>query len=181
MPSGPPSRPPPPALSTDTDNPIVTSTVASTHSSVGQIIESEEEVPSWRRPGSFRARQQQAANGGGPSTTTPNHHPAPQVTVPVVKVESSGQMNRSISQPLAVVTAVVSSVSVPSLSSSSNSTSTTSSSTTPSSVSSSTTTLSAPETDVTLRRAHSFESDERFVLIIYFYVFLCVAKPNNIR
>ena len=138
----------------------------------GQMIETEEDVPSWRRPGSFRSRQAgkdyanpttkfrilihisivvvrhqsaNAANGSGVLNHTP------------VKSEREG-LNRSISQPLTPVAAVTSSSS----SATPQSSSTTSSNlaSTASSISSSTSALST-DTEVTLRRAHSFESDER--------------------
>ncbi|KAI9563303.1 hypothetical protein GHT06_010761 [Daphnia sinensis] len=139
--SGPPSRPPPPPA-TDVD-----ALPSSPSQQSGQMIESEEDIPSWRRPGSFRSRQAaNAANGSGAL----NHTPA--------KPEREG-LNRSISQPLTPVTAVTSSSS----SATPQSSSTTSSNlaSTASSISSSTSALST-DTEVTLRRAHSFESDERF-------------------
>ena len=49
--SGPPSRPPPPPA-TDMD-----ALPSSPSQQSGQMIETEEDVPSWRRPGSFRSRQ----------------------------------------------------------------------------------------------------------------------------
>ncbi|XP_046641729.1 protein phosphatase 1 regulatory subunit 12A-like isoform X6 [Daphnia pulicaria] len=138
--SGPPSRPPPPPA-TDVDN-----LPSSPSQQSGQMIESEEDVPSWRRPGSFRSRQAaNAANGSG----TLNHTP--------VKSEREG-LNRSISQPLTPVAAVTSSSSATPQSSSTTSSNLAS---TASSISSSTSALST-DTEVTLRRAHSFESDERF-------------------
>ncbi|XP_046641728.1 protein phosphatase 1 regulatory subunit 12A-like isoform X5 [Daphnia pulicaria] len=137
--SGPPSRPPPPPA-TDVDN-----LPSSPSQQSGQMIESEEDVPSWRRPGSFRSRQAaNAANGSG----TLNHTP--------VKSEREG-LNRSISQPLTPVAAVTSSSSATPQSSSTTSSNLAS---TASSISSSTSALST-DTEVTLRRAHSFESDER--------------------
>ncbi|XP_045032075.1 protein phosphatase 1 regulatory subunit 12A isoform X3 [Daphnia magna] len=139
--SGPPSRPPPPPA-TDVD-----ALPSSPSQQSGQMIESEEDIPSWRRPGSFRSRQAaNAANGSGAL----NHTPA--------KSEREG-LNRSTSQPLTPVTAVTSSSS----SATPQSSSTTSSNlaSTASSISSSTSALST-DTEVTLRRAHSFESDERF-------------------
>ncbi|XP_032789155.2 protein phosphatase 1 regulatory subunit 12A isoform X4 [Daphnia magna] len=138
--SGPPSRPPPPPA-TDVD-----ALPSSPSQQSGQMIESEEDIPSWRRPGSFRSRQAaNAANGSGAL----NHTPA--------KSEREG-LNRSTSQPLTPVTAVTSSSS----SATPQSSSTTSSNlaSTASSISSSTSALST-DTEVTLRRAHSFESDER--------------------
>ncbi|XP_046450648.1 protein phosphatase 1 regulatory subunit 12A-like isoform X10 [Daphnia pulex] len=138
--SGPPSRPPPPPA-TDVDN-----LPSSPSQQSGQMIETEEDVPSWRRPGSFRSRQAaNAANGSG----TLNHTP--------VKSEREG-LNRSISQPLTPVAAVTSSSSATPQSSSTTSSNLAS---TASSISSSTSALST-DTEVTLRRAHSFESDERF-------------------
>ncbi|XP_046450651.1 protein phosphatase 1 regulatory subunit 12A-like isoform X13 [Daphnia pulex] len=137
--SGPPSRPPPPPA-TDVDN-----LPSSPSQQSGQMIETEEDVPSWRRPGSFRSRQAaNAANGSG----TLNHTP--------VKSEREG-LNRSISQPLTPVAAVTSSSSATPQSSSTTSSNLAS---TASSISSSTSALST-DTEVTLRRAHSFESDER--------------------
>nr|CAH0111892.1 unnamed protein product [Daphnia galeata] len=138
--SGPPSRPPPPPA-TDMD-----ALPSSPSQQSGQMIETEEDVPSWRRPGSFRSRQAaNAANGSGVLNHTP------------VKSEREG-LNRSISQPLTPVAAVTSSSS----SATPQSSSTTSSNlaSTASSISSSTSALST-DTEVTLRRAHSFESDER--------------------
>lgn len=85
-----------------------------------------------------------AANGSG----TLNHTP--------VKSEREG-LNRSISQPLTPVAAVTSSSSATPQSSSTTSSNLAS---TASSISSSTSALST-DTEVTLRRAHSFESDER--------------------
>lgn len=101
-------------------------------------------MPSWRRPGSFRSRQAANASNG-----TPANHAAP------LKLELSRTASQPLPPPTAAAT-VVSSVNLPSSHSSSSLLSPNASS-----PAASTNAPLAAEADVTLRRAHSFESDER--------------------
>ena len=143
--SGPPSRPPPPSSDSGIRN-AESAPTSPTHSVVGQVVVSEEEVPSWRRPGSFRARH--TTNGPSAISSSPS---------------GKEGLNRSISQPL---------------------TSTATTPVTATVVSASSTSALAADTEVTLRRAHSFESDERYITfhiqLIQSYHYHTFSHPSDI-
>ena len=127
---------------------------------LAQMEVTDEDTPSWRRPGSFRAKQQSTTPAASAAAASSNGN---HVTSPSSPFKDRDNLNRSLSQPLpppaspasptAAATALGGAAS-PTFSSPGGSSS--------GSASSSISTLSA-ESEVTLRRAHSFESDERFV------------------